>query len=99
MARDDKGQGSVLIVATNRDDRRVLFDILDGQNFDAIYTAKDLQQALAFLNQDPDIDVVLMEFAGPAREAVAFCTQMKGDERLARVPIIGLLPNEAGERH
>ena len=58
MARDEKGQGSVLIVATNRDDRRVLFDTLDGQNFDAIYTAKDLQQALAFLNQDPDIDEV-----------------------------------------
>lgn len=99
MARDEKGQGSVLIVATNRDDRRVLFDTLDGQNFDAIYTAKDLQQALAFLNQDPDIDVVLIEFVGQAREAVAFCTQMKGDERLARVPVIGLLPAEAGERH
>ena len=51
MARDDKGQGSVLIVTTHRDDRRVLFDTLDGQNFDAIYTAKDLQQALASMDR------------------------------------------------
>ncbi|HJU40948.1 MAG TPA: hypothetical protein VJ724_15355, partial [Tahibacter sp.] len=72
----DKGHGSVLIVATNRDDRRVLFDTLDGQNFDAIYTAKDLSQALAFLNQDPDIDVVLIEFIGDAKESVAFCMQL-----------------------
>ncbi|HVJ61757.1 MAG TPA: EAL domain-containing protein [Tahibacter sp.] len=98
MARDDKGHGSVLIVATNRDDRRVLFDTLDGQNFDAIYTAKDLQQALAFLNQDPDIDVVLIEFLGAAKEAVAFCMQLKGDARLARVPVIGLLPALPAER-
>jgi len=98
MGRDDKGNGSVLIVATNRDDRRVLFDTLDGQNFDAIYTAKDLQQALAFLNQDPDIDVVLIEFVGAAQEAVAFCMQLKGDVRLARVPVIGLLPAQASER-
>ena len=31
--------GAVLIVATDRDDRRYLFDALDAQEFDAIYTA------------------------------------------------------------
>ncbi|MEO8672448.1 MAG: EAL domain-containing protein [Tahibacter sp.] len=98
MARDEKGHGSVLVVVTNRDDRRVLFDSLDGQEFDAVYTAKDLPQAMSFLNQDPDIDVVLIEFAGVAKEAVAFCTQLKGDPRLARVPVIGLLPADAAER-
>ena len=29
--------GAVLIVATDRDDRRYLFDALDAQEFDAIY--------------------------------------------------------------
>lgn len=32
--------GAVLIVATDRDDRRYLFDALDAQEFDAIYTAR-----------------------------------------------------------
>ncbi len=93
-----KGRGSILIVATGRDDRRVLFDTLDRQDFDAIYTAKDLPQALTFLNQDPDIDAVLLEFAGPAREAVAFCTRMQGDARFSRVPVIGILPADPVER-
>ena len=45
----NESRGSVLIVATDRDDRRVLFDALDSQEFDAIYTAKDVAQARAFL--------------------------------------------------
>ena len=64
MARDEKGHGAVLIVVTHREDRRVLFDALDGQDFDAVYTAKDFAQAHAFLSQDPDIDAVLVEFVG-----------------------------------
>ena len=88
MSAAQANPGSVLIVTTHRDDRRVLFDTLDAQNFEAVYTAKDLPQALAFLEQDPQIDVVVMEFLGEAREAVAFCTQLKGDARLAKVPVI-----------
>jgi len=95
---EQPSQSSVLIVTTQRDDRRVLFDTLDAQNFDAVYTAKDLPQALAFLEQDPQIDVVVMEFLGPATEAVAFCTQLKGDARLAQVPVIGIASAEAGQR-
>ncbi|HST26747.1 MAG TPA: EAL domain-containing protein [Rudaea sp.] len=92
-------QSSVLIVTTHRDDRRVLFDTLDAQNFEAVYTAKDLPQALAFLKQDPQIDVVVMEFLGEAREAVAFCTQLKGDVRLAKVPVIGIAAADTAQRH
>lgn len=99
MAAPQPNPGSVLIVTTQRDDRRVLFDTLDAQNFEAVYTAKDLPQALAFLQQDPQIDVVVMEFLGDAREAVAFCTQLKGDARLARVPVIGIAAADATQRH
>jgi diguanylate cyclase (GGDEF)-like protein/PAS domain S-box-containing protein len=95
---EQPGQSSVLIVTTQRDDRRVLFDTLDAENFEAVYTAKDLPQALAFLEQDPQIDVVVMEFAGPAAEAVAFCTQLKGDPRLAQVPVIGIASADATQR-
>lgn len=96
--RDESSQSSVLIVTTQRDDRRVLFDTLDAENFDAVYTAKDLPEALSFLEQDPQIDVVVMEFAGAAQEAVAFCTQLKGDVRLAQVPVIGIAMADATQR-
>ena len=85
-----ESHGSVLIVTTQREDRRVLFETLDGQDFDAVYTAKDLAQALAFLQQDPKIDVVVLEFLGEAPEAAAFCAQLKGDAKLSKVPVIGI---------
>ena len=95
---EESSQSSVLIVTTQRDDRRVLFDTLDAQNFEAVYTAKDLPQALSFLQQDPQIDVVMMEFLGDAPEAVAFCAQLKGDARLAEVPVIGIASADASQR-
>src|SRR5215471_10050618 len=90
--------GSILIVTTQRDDRRVLFETLDGQDFDAVYTAKDLAQALAFLQQDPKIDVVVAEFLGEAKDAVAFCTKLKSDAKLAKVPVIGIAAADPGQR-
>jgi diguanylate cyclase (GGDEF)-like protein/PAS domain S-box-containing protein len=96
--REEASQSSVLIVTTQQGDRRVLFDTLDAENFDAVYTAKDLSEALSFLEQDPQIDVVVMEFAGAATEAVAFCTQLKGDVRLAKVPVIGIAAADPAQR-
>ena len=84
----NEGAGSVLIVATDRDDRRVLFDALDAQEFDAIYTAKDVSQARAFLEQDPQIDLVLLEFAEDTRAALAFCTELRQYHPGAPVPLV-----------
>src|SRR6185312_15535817 len=83
-----EGRGSVLIVATDRDDRRVLFDALDSQEFDAIYTAKDVAQARAFLEQDPQIDLVLLEFLDDARGALAFCSELRQYHPGAPVPVL-----------
>jgi diguanylate cyclase (GGDEF)-like protein len=85
------GRGSVLIVATDRDDRRVLFDALDAQEFDAIYTAKDVAQARAFLEQDPQIDLVLLEFAEDPRSALALCGELRQYHPGVPVPVIGIL--------
>jgi diguanylate cyclase (GGDEF)-like protein/PAS domain S-box-containing protein len=95
---EESSQSSVLIVTTQRDDRRVLFDTLDAQNFEAVYTAKDLPQAMSFLQQDPQIDVVVLEFLGDAQESVAFCAQLKGDRRLAEVPVVGITASDAALR-
>jgi diguanylate cyclase (GGDEF)-like protein/PAS domain S-box-containing protein len=94
----DPGNGAVLIVATDRDDRRFLFDALDAQEFDAIYTAKDIGQARAFLDQDPQIDLVVLEFIGAARDAVAFCSELSQYRPLKPVPVIGILASAPGEQ-
>jgi diguanylate cyclase (GGDEF)-like protein len=94
----DTGNGAVLIVATDREDRRVLFDALDAQEFDAIYTAKDISQARAFLDQDPQIDLVVLEFVGQAGDAVAFCGELREYRPLAPLPVIGILAAEPGQQ-
>jgi diguanylate cyclase (GGDEF)-like protein/PAS domain S-box-containing protein len=90
-----EARGSVLIVATDRDDRRVLFDALDAQEFDAIYTAKDVSQARAFLEQDPQIDLVLLEFREDAGAAVSFCSALRQYHPGAVVPVIGILAGDS----
>ena len=93
-----EANSSILIVTTQRDDRRVLFETLDAQDFGAVYTAKDLAQALAFLQQDPKIDAVVLEFLGEAKEAVAFCAALKKDAKLSRVPVIGITAGDPAQR-
>ncbi|WP_291188164.1 EAL domain-containing protein [Dokdonella sp.] len=88
--------GAVLVVAADRDDRRLLFDALDAQGFDAIYSARDLAQARGFLEQDPQIDLVLLEFRGEAIDALAFCGELRQYRPGAPVPIIGLLGGPPG---
>lgn len=93
-AADDSG--AVLIVAADRDDRRLLFDALDAQGFDAIYSARDLAQARAFLEQDPQIDLVLLEFRGEGADALAFCGELRQYHPSLPVPVIGLLGGQVG---
>jgi diguanylate cyclase (GGDEF)-like protein/PAS domain S-box-containing protein len=89
-----KVHGSLLIVAAQRDDRRTLFDALDGHGYAPIYIARDVPQARALLADAPAIDLVLLDLAGEAREAVAFCTQLRGIPAYAQVPVLGILAAE-----
>lgn len=86
----EKSNGAVLIVATNRDDRRFLFEALDSQEFEAIYTAKDIGQARTFLAQEPHIDLVLLEFLGSNADAIAFCHELHQQRRQDPIPVIGI---------
>ena len=83
-------RGSALIVAADREDRRVLFDVLDVEAFEAIYSARDYQQARDFLRQDPGIELVLLEFRASAREATAFCAELRA-RPVPPTPAIGVL--------
>jgi len=87
-----KYNAGVLIVASNRDDRRVLFDSFDGADFDAIYTARDVPQAHALLAQDPELALIFVEFVDPYAEAEGLCRVLAGHPRWRLVPRIGVVP-------
>ncbi len=87
---------AALVVASDRDDRRLLFDALDAQGFDAIYSARDLVQARNFLKQDAQVELVLLEFNGEAIDALAFCGELSQYRPGAPVAVIGLLSRAAG---
>jgi diguanylate cyclase (GGDEF)-like protein/PAS domain S-box-containing protein len=86
--------GNLLIVAASRDDRRTLFDALDGQGFGTLYTARDAAQARALLTDGPPIELVLLDIVGEAREAVALCALLRGMPAYAHVPVLGILAAE-----
>lgn len=95
MTATSDSLGSVLIIAADREDRRVLFDTLDAQGFDAIYSARDYVQARAFLEQDPQIELVLAEFDGAAAAAIAFCGELRQYHPASTVPVIGMAADAA----
>ena len=88
-------RGGALIVAADRDDRRVLFDALDAQAFEEIYSARDIPQARGFLSPEIGIDLVLLEFGDDPREALAFCDDLRLHAN-SEVPVIGLLGSRGG---
>jgi diguanylate cyclase (GGDEF)-like protein/PAS domain S-box-containing protein len=96
MAADGAQRGGALIVAADRDDRRVLFDALDVLGFEVIYSAKDLAQARAFLAQDARLDLVLLEFRDDPADELAFCAEVGRLDPDAPAPIIGILGGRAG---
>lgn len=92
MSTSTHAAAGVLIVASNRDDRRTLFDSFDGAEFEAIYTARDISQAHALLAQDPDLALIFVEFLDPYAEAEGLCRLLAGHPRWRLVPRIGVLP-------
>src|SRR6185503_10719957 len=55
-------------------------------------------QARAFLEQDPQIDLVLLEFAEDTRAALAFCSELRQYHPGTPVPVIGILSGAASSQ-
>lgn len=88
--------GVALIVASDREDRRVLFDALDAQGFEAVYSAKDLAQARGLIEQEARPDLVLLEFVGDSKDTLAFCEEVRNLDVAAPAQIVGLLGSRGG---
>ncbi|HEX5489463.1 MAG TPA: EAL domain-containing protein [Rhodanobacteraceae bacterium] len=74
----------VLVVASSREDRRVLFDALDGLDPGEILSARDSVHAHALLRHGPRPALAILDFEHAPTQSWILCTQ------LAEVPVIGL---------
>ncbi|WP_240601771.1 EAL domain-containing protein [Oleiagrimonas sp. MCCC 1A03011] len=88
----------VLIVAADRDDRRRLFDALDGQGLAALYTARDARQARNLLSESAELQAVILDFHGEAHENVALCAHLRSLPEAAGVHILGILSADPQQR-
>ncbi|HET6546777.1 MAG TPA: bifunctional diguanylate cyclase/phosphodiesterase [Rhodanobacteraceae bacterium] len=86
----ESGCGTILIVAGQRDARRLLFNAFDG-HFEAIYSARDIPQARSLLKSVGRVDLLLIEFPADARRAREFCEELGRDSLHTQVPVIGII--------
>ncbi len=85
-----------MIVSSSREDRRDLFDALDGGEFDTILTARDFDQANSLLDHGASPVLVIVEFCGSGEDALALCQRLAAEVSGLR-GVLGLLPQ--GSRH
>jgi diguanylate cyclase (GGDEF)-like protein/PAS domain S-box-containing protein len=75
----------ILIVAARREDRRALFDALDGQGHGPILSARDIVHARSLLTESPMPRLAVLDFCTMPAESAAFGAELQD------VPVIGLL--------
>jgi len=85
-------KGPVLVVASSRDDRRILFDALDGMRVGEILSARDAVHARALLARSPRPALAVLDFAHEVSQSRTLCAELDG------VPVIGLFGPEFDAR-
>src|SRR5690606_15922956 len=87
-------RGSVLVLLADRNDRRMLFDLLDARGFDAIHTAGTPARARRLLERAGRVDLVFAEHAGQG-EAAALCAELAAAPQCENLRVIGIAPRGA----
>ncbi len=98
MTMFGKWSPHVLVVAADRDDRRILFDALDGQGLGTLHTARDAAQARKLLEEDAVLHVAIVEFHGDALENVALCKYLRSAPGTARAHVLGIVSADPLQR-
>lgn len=75
----------VLIVAARREDRRILFDALDGQGYGKILSARDIEHARSLLAHATAPSFAVLDFCAGAADSAVLSVELNG------VPVIGLI--------
>ncbi len=81
--------GGVLILSPSRDDRRVLFEVLDAAEVEAIYTAKNVTQALEFVGQMA-LETMILDLSIKSADVKTLISQFRSMSTNGQ--ILGILP-------
>ncbi|MBL0028022.1 MAG: hypothetical protein IPO95_02655 [Rhodanobacteraceae bacterium] len=80
--------GAVLLLVNERGDRRLLWELLDGEEFEALYAAKDVAQARSMLAQDSEVALVVLEVGAEDSEVKLFCEELMQDPQTSALPVL-----------
>ncbi len=78
---------TVLVVDDDPDTRTYLATVL-GDNGFRTASAKDGNEAVAYLEQQPAPDLVLLDISMPEKSGVAVYRKLKEEERFKKIPVI-----------
>ena len=81
----------ILVVASQRELRRRLFDVLDQQGHPLIHSARDEAQAAILLEGGPPLALMVVAFTGDGRDAQRCCQQLRDIPACADAPLIAVL--------
>ncbi len=84
----------ILVLASQRELRRVLFDVLDRQGHPAIHSARDVAHAAILLEGRDPLALLVVVLAGDDREAQRCCQQLRAMPACAEAPLIAVLVPE-----
>ena len=85
----------ILVVATERELRRNLFDALDQAGYSSIHSARDVSHAAILLEGRPALQLIIAVFSGDGQQARITCEQLKDLSGGAEVPLIAVVTEEA----
>ena len=84
-------QAGILLLASQRDLRRELFDALDREGHPAIHSARDTTHAAILLEGREPLALVVVAFEGDGRSALTQCEQLSLLPPCVGVPVIAVL--------
>ena len=85
----DLNHKKVLAVDDNETNIFVVDALLEEQGMEVL-VARDGKEALEVLEDNPDVDIVLMDIMMPVMNGYEAMRSIRANERLAKVPIIAL---------
>ena len=85
----------VLVVAAQRELRRLLFDALDQADCTPIHSARDVAHARILLQRQTGLELVVVVLAGSELQAHECCAQLRQLPFASAVPLVAVLADDA----